>query len=38
LFWQFSRLAELADLILTERQAALPERALDPEILARLPY
>jgi hypothetical protein len=33
-----SRLAELADQILTERQAALPERALDPEILALLPY
>ncbi|MEY4809426.1 MAG: hypothetical protein RLZZ206_3815, partial [Cyanobacteriota bacterium] len=24
--------------ILFERQAALPERALDPEILALLPY
>ena len=33
-----SRLAELADQILTERQAALPERALDPKILALLPY
>ena len=33
-----SRLAELADQILTERQAALPQRALDPEILALLPY
>ena len=33
-----SRLAELADQILFERQAALPERALDPEILALLPY
>ena len=32
------RLAELAEQILFERQAALPERALDPEILALLPY
>ena len=32
------RLAELADQILFEPQAALPEPALDPELLALLPY